>query len=352
MAVDFELTDEQRDLSARLRHFAETELRPYARAFEARRSWSARVTHMLDDLELRALDIPRDLGGVGAGMLAKVIALEAVAWGDAGGLPAADLGPAAAALLACPDAEVAREVADACLAHEASAHLAIRTGDEASGPVRIPWAAGSVPAGWIWLTRREELVLFEMGETPVGHIEAGAFDASSGVSLAQPSTLPAGRWTLDPEAALELRGRARLWPAAVAVGVAAASFEDTLELAQQRGEAHAGEEHRGGSALALAEGAARLEGARLAVRMAAARLDAGTPWAGGWASLAHLEAMEMAPWVCDLCVQFLGGHGYVQDHPAEKRFREARMLSLLWGGRAYAFADAEALARAPDPLLE
>ena len=36
----------------------------------------------------------------------------------------------------------------------------------------------------------------------------------------------------------------------------------------------------------------------------------------------------------------LGGHGFMTDHPVEKWMREARAISLLWGGVDCARRDA------------
>ena len=50
-------------------------------------------------------------------------------------------------------------------------------------------------------------------------------------------------------------------------------------------------------------------------------------------------------------VRTLGGHGFLVDHLAEKRFREVRMLALLVGGRDAAEADVAASVLAVrDPL--
>ena len=54
----------------------------------------------------------------------------------------------------------------------------------------------------------------------------------------------------------------------------------------------------------------------------------------------------------DAGIQLLGGHGFLVDHLAEKRFREARMLGLLAGGRDAAEADvAGVVLDVPDPLF-
>ena len=49
--------------------------------------------------------------------------------------------------------------------------------------------------------------------------------------------------------------------------------------------------------------------------------------------------MDAAVRATDLGIQLLGGHGFLVDHLAEKRFREAGMLRLLFGGRDAADAD-------------
>ena len=67
---------------------------------------------VLDGFSLRDLDVPVELGGAGMGCGAKVVLLEALATGDAGGLAAADRpGAAVGAVAACPDHSLAREVA-------------------------------------------------------------------------------------------------------------------------------------------------------------------------------------------------------------------------------------------------
>ena len=46
---------------------------------------------------------------------------------------------------------------------------------------------------------------------------------------------------------------------------------------------------------------------------------------------AILQAAEAARFCCGECVQILGGHGYIQDHPAEKWMRDARAQENLYG---------------------
>ena len=50
-------------------------------------------------------------------------------------------------------------------------------------------------------------------------------------------------------------------------------------------------------------------------------------------------------------IQLLGGHGFIVDHLAEKRFREARMATMLAGARDAAELDVAAFVLdVEDPL--
>ena len=125
-----------------------------------------------------------------------------------------------------------------------------------------------------------------------------------------------------------MRGRARLWAAAVAVGVAQAALDETIEYATERVVFGKPVAHHQGNAFDLAAAAAGVHGARLVVRDAAAAFDRDEPDAGFWATQAWLETMDAAFIATNLGIQLLGGHGFIVDHLAEKRFREARMLAL------------------------
>ena len=102
-----------------------------------------------------------------------------------------------------------------------------------------------------------------------------AFQASGGVGLPLADTVERGRWELSPWTALTVRARARLWAAAVAVGVAAAALDDTIAYTTERVVFGKPVAHHQGNAFDLAHAAARVHGARLAVRDAAAAMDGG-----------------------------------------------------------------------------
>ncbi len=116
--------------------------------------------------------------------------------------------------------------------------------------------------------------------------------------------------------------------AAMAVGVARASYEYALEYAKEReafGEPIAS---RQAIAFMLAEMAIEIDAARLMVWEAAWMLDQGKD-AVKEASMAKRYADNMVMQVTDSGLQTLGGHGYIREHPVELWLRNGRGFAAL-----------------------
>jgi acyl-CoA dehydrogenase len=345
----FELAPELEELRGAAERLARKELAPNVRAAEAAGRWPAEVLDVLDGMPLGGLDLPAELGGVDAGLLAKVVVLETLAAADAGGLPAVDRpGLAAGAVLACPDQAPAKEVAAGCL--DGSAQCGFTVVDPELGSAGLDWAPGWPALRWVWAMEGDTLRLHEV-TADLEPVTVLAFQCSGAVSVPFAATTERGRWDLPPWVALGVRARARLWAAAIAVGVAAAALEETIAYTTERVVFGKPVAHHQGNAFDLAHAAARVHGARLAVRDAAAAFDAAEPDAAFWATQAWLETADAAFEATNLGIQLLGGHGFIVDHLAEKRFREARMLAMLAGARDAAELDAAAFVLdVDDPL--
>ena len=302
---------------------------------------------VLDGFPLGGLDLPEALGGVGAGLLANVVVLETLAAADAGGLPGADrAGIAAGAVMACPDRNLAGEVAATCL--DGSSQCGFTVVDAEQGTSALQWAPGWPALRWVWVVDgdTQRLHAATVGEP----VNALAFHASGGVSVPFSATSLRGSWVLPPWVALGVRGRARVWAAGVAIGVASVALTETISYTTERVVFGKPVAHHQGNAFDLAHAAARVHGARLAVRDAAAAFDREEPDAAFWATQAWLETMEAAHNATNLGIQLLG-HGFIVDHLAEKRFREARMLAMLAGARDAAELDvASFVLEVDDPL--
>lgn len=138
----------------------------------------------------------------------------------------------------------------------------------------------------------------------------------------------------DAETALELAGllaRHRLVVGAVAVGTARRALEYASQYAQERvafGRPLAAFE---GVAFPLAFGFARLEAASLTLWNAAASVDARVvgELLEYEVSAAVNFATQAAVTVTRACLQTLGGHGFIRDHPLERWYRGAAGLSAI-----------------------
>jgi alkylation response protein AidB-like acyl-CoA dehydrogenase len=122
----------------------------------------------------------------------------------------------------------------------------------------------------------------------------------------------------------------RLGIAACAVGVAQAALDHAVAYARERRQFGRPIAEFQGVSFLLADMATHVEAAR-SLYLAAARLrDAGRPF-GARAAMAKLFATDAAMRVTTDAVQVLGGAGYVEDHPVERWFREAKVLEIVEG---------------------
>jgi alkylation response protein AidB-like acyl-CoA dehydrogenase len=80
----------------------------------------------------------------------------------------------------------------------------------------------------------------------------------------------------------------------------------------------------------IAEMVVRTDAGRLLVHRAGALKDAGRP-STTETSIAKLYATEAAVWCADRAIQVHGGAGYVDDHPVERFYRDARVTTLYEG---------------------
>jgi alkylation response protein AidB-like acyl-CoA dehydrogenase len=337
---DFALAPEIEELRSAAERLATGELAPRVRESEAAGRWPDSVLSVLGGFPLGGLDVPEALGGAGAGAFAKTIMLETLAHSDASGLAAADRpGQSVGAVLACPDRDLAARVLAECA--DGSAQCAFTVFDTERPATEVAWAPGWPALKWIWVSEGDELRLLEVTGA-VEDVVVLAFQASGGVAVPFDHTEVRGSWKLSSHAALDVRGRARLWGAAVMVGIAQAAIDETIEYTTERIVFGKPVAHHQANGFDIAAAAAGVHGARLVVRDAAAAFDREEPDAAFWATQAWLETVDAAFDATNLGIQLLGGHGFIVDHLAEKRFREARHLAMLAGARDAAERDVAA----------
>jgi acyl-CoA dehydrogenase len=120
-----------------------------------------------------------------------------------------------------------------------------------------------------------------------------------------------------------IRDRSNLALAALAVGVARASYEYALEYSKQRVQFGKPIAQNQSIAFLLAEMAFEIDSARLMAWEAAWKVDQGET-ATQEAYLARRFANDMALKVTDNGVQILGGYGFIREYPAERWLRNGR----------------------------
>lgn len=119
--------------------------------------------------------------------------------------------------------------------------------------------------------------------------------------------------------------------AAMAVGMAKASFEYSRDYAKEREVLGSKIAQKQSIAFFLAEMATEIEAIRLLTWEAAWMMDNNIEDASHVAYLALQGAIDMAMMVTDRGVQILGGHGYIREHPVELWMRNGRGISTITG---------------------
>jgi alkylation response protein AidB-like acyl-CoA dehydrogenase len=198
-----------------------------------------------------------------------------------------------------------------------------RTSGEASGPDRargisclhVPASTGGVSAGPAEhkMGMRASVtaqMIFEGARVPADHLVGEEGDGFA-IALA---ALDAGR----------------LGIAACATGLAQAALDTAVGYARERRQFGQPIIDFEGLSFLLADMATGVEAARALYRAAARRKDAGQPFSAQ-AAMAKLFAADTAMRVATDAVQVLGGYGYVEDFPAERYMREAKVLQIVEG---------------------
>jgi alkylation response protein AidB-like acyl-CoA dehydrogenase len=81
----------------------------------------------------------------------------------------------------------------------------------------------------------------------------------------------------------------------------------------------------------LADMQTELVAARQMVRLAACKLDAGSPNATTYCAMAKRLATDLGFKICNEALQLHGGYGYIREYPLERYFRDVRVHQILEG---------------------
>jgi alkylation response protein AidB-like acyl-CoA dehydrogenase len=355
--IDLEPSEEQQLIVETVRQFAENEVRPRARDCDETQKLPDDLLHQVHELGLvtNSLDEAHGGGGERSAVTSALVA-EELAWGDLA-IAIAALSPSLVALPVSDfgsDAQKSRVLPRYTSTQFVPGSLAVVEPHFGADPFAPRTRATRSGSGYR-LEGRKCLVPWQDGGEHVVVIASGddgaqAFLVDRGASglRATPERnmglqgLPTAELVLDgvevaEDGALESSGgknarlvlaRGRVALAAMAVGVARASFETARDYAKQR-EAFGGPiATKQAIAFKLADMAIEIDGARLLVWEAAWRLDRGLD-AEREVVLAHRQAQRVALEVSDGAVQVLGGHGYTREYLPEMHLRNSRGFSCF-----------------------
>ena len=360
------LSEQQIGIRDMSREFARREIVPFAAEWDRRHQVPPTTIAKMFEAGLMGVCVPPEWGGAGADFVSYVLAMEQIAYGDAGiaNVMAANNSPVAAAILAFGNddqkARFLRPVAsegalaafllsepDAGTDAAAIATRARRDGGEyvidgtkcfitsgGSADIATIFAVTDPAAGKsgvsCFLVRTEAAgYVITRRESKLGHRSNDTCQI-----VLEGLRVPAGDMMGRPgeglKIALSALDTGRIGVAAQAVGVAQAAFDAALNYARERrtfGNAIIDHQAIG---FMLAEMATRLESARQLYLHAAVLKGSGRPCIKQ-ASMAKLFAAEMAEFVTSCAIQIHGGYGFLKDFPVEKYYRDQRVFQIYDG---------------------
>jgi alkylation response protein AidB-like acyl-CoA dehydrogenase len=118
---------------------------------------------------------------------------------------------------------------------------------------------------------------------------------------------------------------------AQALGIARAAYEYSLDYAKERKQFGRAIIENQGIAFKLADMKTRIDAARLLVWRASWMAATKTPFLNGEGSMSKLFAGETAVHVTEEAIQILGGYGYVREYPVERWHRDSKIYTIFEG---------------------
>ncbi|MDQ7818943.1 MAG: acyl-CoA dehydrogenase family protein [Armatimonadota bacterium] len=358
-----ELTDEQRLIHQTVREFARAELRPHAARWDREGHFPLDLVPRMAALGLWGLMVPADYGGAGLDTVSAMLAIEAVAWGDAGiGLSVAShnslctghilhFGSPEQKRRYLPRLARGGSLGAWCLtepvAGSDAAAIQTRAVRRGRGWVltgtKVFVTQGSVAGVYVVMAvtdpqagRRGISAFIVERDAPglrVGKKEdkLGVRSSDTAEVVLEDCEVPADA-LIGPEGdgyrqAMRVLERGRIGIGALAVGIGRAALDDSLAYARQRTAFGKPLVEHQAIQFMLADMATELDAAWLLVLRAAQLADLGQPFRRE-ASMAKLFASEAAARAATRAVQIHGGYGFIKDYPVERYYRDVKLTEI------------------------
>lgn len=363
-----QLTDEQREIQALCREFAEKEIRPISlEVDEADTTMPWSIWERASDLGLTSFMLPEQYGGGGmTDLMTQCIVQEELCHGCSGignlitsngffAEPVLELGT---------EAQKRRWIEPLCSTRPPLTALATTEPDAGSDAASMQTTATRAGDGYVLRGQKTWISNGGLGEAYVVFATVAPGTRSKGVTafllerddtglsfgapmrkMGQRAIVNAEMFLADVPVPAERRlgdegqgfyglmrtfDRSRIVLGASATGLARAALEYATGYARARVQFGKPIAEHQAVAFRLADMAVRVDAARLLVWRAARAIDAGRPVAKE-AAMAKLFASETAMFCTWAAVQTLGGWGYSREYPVEKWMRDAKLEEIEEG---------------------
>ncbi|MFF1557670.1 acyl-CoA dehydrogenase family protein [Streptomyces sp. NPDC058279] len=364
--MNLELSEEQTAVRRLAREFTEREIAPYAADWDRAESVDRSIVKKLGDLGFLGLTVPEEYGGSGGDHLAYALVTEELGRGDSAvrGIVSVSLGLVAKTIAAWGTEEQKRAWLPRLCSGEALGCFGLTepgTGSDAGNLTTRAARAGDtyvLSGSKMFITNgtwADVVLLFARTNDEPGHRGVSAFlvpTDSPGLTrreihgklglrgqataeLALDGVRVPATTMLGPEGkgfsvAMSALAKGRMSVAAGCVGIAQAALDAAV--------AYAGQREQFGKPIArhqlvqelIADISVDVDAARLLTWRVADLIDRGQPFATE-ASTAKLFASEAAVRAAGNALQVHGGYGYIDEYPAGKLLRDARVMTLYEG---------------------
>jgi alkylation response protein AidB-like acyl-CoA dehydrogenase len=283
------------------------------------------------------IDVPEDIGGSGLGFFKKVLTLENLAYGCAGTTLYLELPSLIKHIFVQADPQIKQKYKDKknlSFFIDFDGVFEIKEDGSVSGKANA--VLGKNIRTFLLLKDGKVFVFDDFQSIPKKPL---ALDAV-GVNEVKVNSKPKEVFELKDQGKYFI-SVVRLYLSAIQSGIIRASFDYSSKYAMERVAFGKKIAHHQGMAFILSDFSIAVSACQLYTYKAAWSLD--TKQEDFFRVCADCFAFvsETAEKFTVWGVQILGGHGFVKDHPVEKWMREAKAISLLFGGKHYAEIDAE-----------
>ncbi|EFL14290.1 acyl-CoA dehydrogenase family protein [Streptomyces sp. C] len=365
--MNLELSEEQEAVRRLARAFTDREITPYAAEWDRAESVDRSIVKKLGDLGFLGLTVPEEYGGSGGDHLSYVLVTEELGRGDSAvrGIVSVSLGLVAKTVAAWGTEEQKRSWLPRLCSGEALGCFGLTepgTGSDAGALTTRAVREGDayvISGSKMFITNgtwADVVLLFARIDPAIpGHRGISAFlvpadspgltrrEVHGKLGLRGQATaeltldavrVPASAM-LGPEGkgfsvAMSALAKGRMSVAAGCVGIAQAALDAAVSYAARREQFGKPIAHHQLVQELIADISVDVDAARLLTWRVADLIDRGRPFATE-SSTAKLFASEAAVRAASNALQVHGGYGYVDEYPAGKLLRDARVMTLYEG---------------------